>query len=227
VRRVGIVGLCLAAVLALGGAAASGASAHSFIWKVAGAKLEAGKTKEITAKVKTGSKYILKGTAVGIKTEVECTSQKLKAGSTIIGGTPGTSEETLELENCKALKPSGCTGVKVAATPAKNEIVEIASNKKLGILFKPKTGTVFTTISFEGCLLNIKAEVTGSAVAEVGSEETEATTGTLIFPSTQIKEIVKSNGTKETTGLKFAGNEATIAGETTSELSPSAAFGVF
>jgi hypothetical protein len=227
VIRVRIVGLCLVAVLALSGAAASGASAHEFIWKVAGAKLEAGKTKELKAKVKVGSKYILKGSAFGVQTEVECKAQKLKAGSTINGGTPGTSEETLELEECKVLKPAGCTGVKVAATPAKNEIVEIASNKKLGILLTPKEGAKFTTISFEGCLFNLKAEVTGSAVAEVSPEAAEASSGTLSFPTTQIKEIVKSNGTKQATGLKFAGNEATISGESTTELAPSQMFGVF
>ena len=243
--RIRIIGLTLVAVFAVSAVGVASASGAEYVYKVAGAKLVG--AKEITSKAKTT--YILKGEALGVKTTVECPTQKLSAGAAIKGGEPGTSEETVVFEGCKPTAPAECVGkkVKVENTPVKNEIVTVvkpaAKVGKLATLFTPKAGTLFTTITFEGCLFNTKAEVTGTAAALDSPGKVEQKVGTLIFEE-GAEEITEVECLKETVAcisitknklapfrqkveLKFAGNRATLKGQSEVELVSKEVWGVF
>jgi hypothetical protein len=209
-------------------------------YNVEGAKLEAGQTKEITSKAKT--EFTLKGEqeilGVKVKSVTNCKKLKLNAADkpVLVGGEPGKSEkEDIEFEECSAtLGGSKCSSVTIESALANNELVTVVSpagkRGKLASLFTPASGKVFTKIKFTKCGLfgSQSAEVEGSSTALVGSEKTEAVTGTLVYSETEeITEIEKLNGTKEKTGLKFGGFAATINGEAEVELVSKEKWGAF
>lgn len=211
------------AVIAVAGVAPAGASAQEFIYKVGGNKLEAGQSRETTG---GGKNFILKGEASGTKTEVEC-EMALAAGSNIKGGTPGTSEDTINLSACKALLPSGCKKVTVKAVKAKNEIVLLLPSKKLGELFTPIGTEPLTEVTFEGCLSNVTVPVTGKIAAQESPEGKEETKGKLVFPTTVIKKVETLAKVVVGVKLEFGGSEGTLSGESSVELTTKEVFGIF
>lgn len=244
--RIRIIGLALAAVFAM--SATASASAAEYIYKVAGAKLEAGVKTEITSKAKTT--FVLKGEVLGIKSETKCKTEKLNAAEkpVIVGGAPGTSEkELVEFGECSAtLGGAACKSVKVNNTTTSNEIVTVvlpaAKAGKLATLFTPPT-KVFTTIELKECgaFGTQKAEVTGTTAALDSPEKVEQATGTLIFKA-GAEEITEVGCLKETTtctgaekkapfrqkvGLKFGGNAATLEGESEVSLVSGQSWGVY
>ncbi len=80
-RDIKLLNLCLTVVLAICAIAATQASAAEYIYKVEGAKLEAGKEKEITAKAKT--EFIITAEATILETKIKavikCKKLKLRA----------------------------------------------------------------------------------------------------------------------------------------------------
>ncbi len=238
-NRIRIIGMALVAVFALSAVAVATASAlPSHVYRVEGAKLEAGKTKEITSKVKAGSEFVLKGTQLGIKSVTKCKKIKLNAAEkpVIVGGEPGTSEkEKIEFEECTAtVGGSKCESVTVESASTKNELVTIekpAGKKgKLATLFTPTTGTVFSKVKFKKCGLfgSPEATVEGSTAALVSPEATEAVSGALIWnEAEEITEVEKQSKAKVTAGLKAAGNLATLNGEAEVELVSKEKWGAF
>jgi len=231
-KRIKIFGLALVAVLALGAMAASGASA-ALEYLVGGVLLASGGLKLITASAE--KPFILKGEALGIKTTVECKNLKLKTGAEIVGGDPGISHETVIFEECVALAPAECVGKAVAVenTPVNNELTMVvkpaAQAGKIATLFTPSSGTLFTKITFSGCLLNITAEVTGNAAALSEPEKIDALKGLLLFKegAEEITEVEKSTGAKTKVELKFDGNKATLEGATLVALVSDELWGIF
>jgi|HubBroStandDraft_2_1064218.scaffolds.fasta_scaffold127479_2 hypothetical protein len=231
-KRIKIFGLALVTMLALGAMATSGASA-ALEYLVGGALLGSGGLKLITASAE--KPFILKGEAIGIKTTVECKKLKLNAGAEILGGDPGTSHETVIFEECVPTAPSECVGkkVKVENTPVNNELTMVvkpaAQAGKIATLFTPSSGSLFTTITFEGCVLNTQAKVTGNAAALSEPEKVDQLKGLLLFKegAEEITEVEKSTGAKTKVELLFAGNKATLEGATLVALVSDELWGIF
>jgi hypothetical protein len=216
-------------VLVLGSLlACQSASAVELIWKVNGSKLEAGKTKEFTAK--RAKNYILNGTASSVPVEIECETQTSEGGL-ITGGFPGTDQATLNLSKCKVLKPAKCTVTEPIPVAAATELVENTAKTKILDLFKPKNGVTFSTVVIKGASCEagkeLTAELKGTILAEVSPEKSEVVTGKLKFTVTAPKEYVNSKSETKATGLTFAGNEASLVGESSVELTTKEVFGAF
>lgn len=240
--RIKLAGLCLVAVFAFGALAAGQASAAEYIYKVAGSKLEAGKTKEIRSSDKKA--FVLRGKGLfNAEAVTTCKALKLNAAEkpVIVGGKPGTSEkELVEFSECKAtIAGAECSSVEVSNVTTKNEIVTVVAPStlkgRLASLFTPASGTEFSKVKFNKCgiLGNQSATVTGSTAALDEVEKTEAKVGTLNYPAaaSAITEVEKENskGEKEKVKVKLESNSkaASIEGEANVELVSGEVWGVF
>ncbi len=227
-RRVKVLSYCLVGVFALSGVAAAQASAIEFIWKVKGAKLEEKAEKELVSKAKTTQ--IFKTKVLGQEGEVQCTGVKT-AGAKIIGGTPGTSSETVEYSGCTAPKPSGCKvkGGTVTTKALKDEIVEGVggSKEKALILFTPKEGETFAEVKEEGGLLCLTVTVKGSVLAEAIPQKEEAKVGVLKFEPAESKKYKNFKKEEKSAGLKVGSEASTTTGEVETSLASEEVFGVF
>lgn len=227
-KRAKVLGLCLVATFAMSGLVVAQASAIEFVWKVNGSKLETSKEKALTSKAKTAQ--VLKATVVGVPVEISCATVATP-GAKIIGGTPGTSTETVEYKGCTVTKPSGCKvkGETITTNPLKDEIVEGvgASAGKALLLFAPVTGTTFAEPKLEGGLLCLSVAVKGSVLAEAVPQKEEVETGVLKFEPANSKESKNSKGETVKDGLTVGGNTSTVKGEIETKLNPVEKFGVF
>jgi hypothetical protein len=217
-------------------AMASAAQAEEPFYKVGGARLGSGASKEIVG-VKAKKSYILKASIA----TVTCTANSVKTGGTIKGsaaGAPGTSEETIVYKGCTVVNNgSGCKVVKeeIETVAVKNTLVTNTAGTVIETLYTPVTGSVFTTTHYEGSCFIKEAKVEGSAAAEawsggaavkIGSEPAEAKTGEVNFPATQIKEVLLK-GVKTSVGLTFGGGAATLEGNSELKLSGEPVWGVY
>ena len=241
-KRIKVIGIALVALFVMGAAAAF-AVEPEHIYKVEGAKLEAGKTKEITSHIKPGTEFVLKGERtvlfITVKSTTRCKKLKLNAAEkpVIVGGTPGTSEkEKIEFEECVGeLEGKPCKGVSVENVPTTNELVTIkkpaALENKLGTLFKPAGGgKVFTKVVLKECPTfgTQEATVEGTAAALVNPEKGQEVAGSLIYnEKEEITEVEKQGGGKEAVGLKSNGKKATINGTAEVELVSKEKWGAF
>jgi hypothetical protein len=219
-----VLWLSVMVVLSLGGVLAGSASAAiEFKWKVAGAELKTGESKEFV-----GSRdgvADLRGTVAGVAILMLSRKGAVATGAKIIGGVPGTGEEALELEEVTVDKPAGCDVMQsggalgtIRTVPLKTEIVEGAvaavGNNEVDVLITPKTDTTFATFEFVGTSCSVKGVVIPVAGSVLG------------LPLPQKVEVLKSAGDEEAvtkeyknhagefkkTGLIFAGEPATISG---------------
>jgi hypothetical protein len=196
--------VALVAVLALSALAATVAqAAEGPFYKVAGARLGAGETKELKAKVK--KEYVIHyNTSFEI---IRCTAQKLEAGAKIIGSigaNPGTSEETISFEGCSQMgngSPCEVENNKITTNLLTTKLVYATKERtgKILILFKPVEGTVFATFKFTGSGCNfttmaveesVAAEVwSGGKAVEVGIEPADVVANEVSFPEPSIKKV--------------------------------------
>jgi hypothetical protein len=140
----------------------------AFYWRVDGAELEAGRSREFT--VKDVMPFTL--SAAKAKINLESTQVSVAAGASIDGGKPGMINETLVLEKVKVTKPEKCEvhGGKITMKPLSGELVE--ASKESGqhdeidaLLLKPASGSVVAEIEFAGA----KCKRAGDVVALEGS----------------------------------------------------------
>jgi hypothetical protein len=237
--------LALVAVFALSVLAATAAQAtEGPFYKVTGTRLLEGKTNEL--KAKASKNYVLKVTGKSI----ECTINELAAGATINGSTgkkAGTSTEVVLFKGCTVTgNGTPCKVVEpIETAKVTNELVWETANREKNILtlFKPVTGTRFTTIKFktgEKCEV-LATEVTGEVAAEalsggkaieVGKEPAEAKVGEVSFPKTAIKKVFQETGeetAKELTlkTLKAFGLAAGLEGTSQLTLAAEPLWGIF
>jgi len=226
-RTLKMLGACLVVALAVSAVAVAQASAVEFIYKVNGAKLEAGAERELVSKAKTTQ--VLKASPLGVSTEIVCTGLSTP-GAKIKGGKPGTSTETVKYTGCKVNKPSGCkvAGEAITTNPLVNEIVEGvgASAGKSLVLIKPASGETFAEPKLEGFLCPSLA-VKGSVLAEPLPQKSEVTAGTLKFEPAESKKYKNSAGAELAAGLTVAGKASTVTGEVANELGTKEKFGIF
>jgi hypothetical protein len=211
--------LSMLAVLALGVSASAAFAAVQFEWKVGGAALASGATKEFTAKDK--SPIHLGMLVGGAKYGFNISKLKAKSGAEIIGGRPGTSDwGSLELEGItgegvtKGCEPEGGT---IITNPLKGEIVE-GANGAIG----------------SGKVELLLAPYSGNFLAETGPQKAEAKAGVLLFEPThkengnhQEYKVSPGTGTTKTAGLAAGGSAATLTGEAEIELVSKEAFGAY
>jgi len=225
-RHVKIFGLALVALSAVSAMMASSASAVAtqLHYLVGGHGLASGETRLILAKIAAGTEFVLKGETFGVEAVTKCKKLKLNPNNDprIVGGLPGTSEKNLiEFEECKGtIGGAACKEVKVHNVLTRSELVMIlkpaAKAGLTGALFKPESGTTFTTILDKECGIfgNTNAEVTGTTVALASPENTDQLFGKLIWKAgaEEITEVEKRGGEKAKDGLLFAGNTASLEG---------------
>ncbi len=238
------------AVLALGAVAASAAQAaeESPFFKVAGARLAAGVSKEVKATTKASQPF-------EISTEwghVQC-SAGFASGAKLLGsnaGEPGTGEVTLTFSGCQILgNRAGCKVEVKSLEPLKATLVDLESAKKgpLAVKFFAKGGKPFLEIKgSKECLPGefveklegtIAAEVRSGGnstqvggLVEVGKEPAETKAIEFYFPGEPIKHVwdVKSGvGSEEKVEWSSFYGAAVSGGDFTLELAGEPLWGVF
>jgi len=215
-KRIKITVGLLVALFVVGAVVATAAQAEEApYWSIEGARLGAGETATFTARSEVGltetTPFVLKSPG-GEK--VTCEKQTLASNvRQLIGsaaGNPGTSEEVIELRECKVEgNGTGCTvNEPVKTTALKNELVYDNTKTFLEVLFKPVSGTLFETINFTGANCTFKeTKVKGSVDGELWTDPTggkeegkserekvtkekgQATSVFIVFPTTAIKKI--------------------------------------
>jgi hypothetical protein len=166
------------------------------------------------------------------------TKLKFEPGAKIIGGKPGTAEQTVVFESVTVDKPTGCeieslsnpVGT-VRTQPLKTEIVEGQISHEPLILISPRTGTVFSETQFLGAscaLKGIEGTTTGSLLVDPLPHLSEILSGSADFEASQGNEfLLATGGAAEKAGLVFAGNPATIGGSALLTLTSDEKFGLF
>jgi hypothetical protein len=222
--------------------APSAGAVIKFQWKVGGKVLEkATETREFLATA-DGRTFHFTASVAGIGVLLLSNVIEVEKGAVIIGGKPGTNEETITFRNVTVDKPTGCVlesegspaGV-VKSNPIKTEIVESQETRQPLILFKPKNvGSPFVSLLFlkngaETCTAaGALGNVTGNILAEPLPQLTELLTQHLIFEA-KTKEFLLNpgGGTIEKAGLAFAGTAATLTGLALILLETHELFGAF
>jgi hypothetical protein len=234
--------LGMAAALSAVGVMASSASAISFQWNVSGKKLETGQSREFTISADGKFSFELKiAGSAGLLLSSELSVLK---GAKIIGGVPGTNEETFVFKGVTVDKPANCGLLQTATAPGvvqttllKTEIVEGTNGEGKGngtvdILFTPKTtGTeIFATFELAGTSCLFKgtiAPITGLLLALSLPERAESATGALDFEASTSKQYLTSAGTLGKALFALAGEDASLLGLALVSLTTGEKFGAF
>jgi len=243
--KVRLVFLSLVAMMSFGAILASSASAAiEFKWKVGGAELKTGESKEFSIN-NDEKKFTLHGTAGGVGLLLLSTLVDVLPGARIIGGVPGTNLETALFLNVTADGTSGTTCLilqsktsdQVQTVPLRTEIVEGASsgvgNNEVLILFEPEGGgTTFATFELSNrtgqtCPFNgSSVAVSGTVLALALPQKTEVLRQNLVFEAVT-KEYRNSAGLFHTAQLLFAGKAASLEGLVLVILNSDQAYGPF
>src|SRR5580700_4732890 len=231
--------VALLAALALSAAVASAAQAETApYFKVGGARLAAGESKEVT-----GGHVISLYFGSGAQA-MKC-SVAFDPGAKISGSAEqehGRIEIVLELSSCtEGNQHCQIEGI-VKSKPLRAELVSAAKGGgDLEAWLRPTTGTEFMRLKFkEGCGYGKEQIVEGSVVAEIysggnpvegGKEPAEAKTVELVFPHEAIGEVwLVKEGTgklQHNTYLSAGIAEIKVVGEVSLALAGGANWGVF
>src|SRR5665213_3577943 len=160
--RMNVIRLTLVAVLVLSAITATTAQAtEGPFYKLAGARLKAGESREMKGSLASGSKLQLKAGTVTIT----CTSLKFPKGSKLIGSNganPGKSEQVIEYEGCSQ-EGNGVeckiAGNKITTNALKSELGYQAKTRtgKILAFFQPVSGTTVASVSYT----HLRAHETG------------------------------------------------------------------
>ena len=250
-RSMKSIGAALLAVFAMSAVVAVAAQAtEGPFWKVNGARLAAGQVALILASAK--KTFTLQNPVSKVK--IECSAFNLSEHSTLNGSSganAGTSKEVIEYSGCTGgAKEEGLnckpTGGKITTTLVTNTLGYSNDNKTnslILVLFKPSTGTTFTTITFEGtnCFAASTA-VTGSTIGEArvngagitvgggtSKGEIEALSGEVKFTVGNKSILVENGGllTNTKSGLTAFGTAASLEGEALIDLVNGNKWGIF
>lgn len=237
--RVRLLLLSLATALSVIALSASSASAKiSYEWFVGGSLLKAGEQRTFSFN-NDSHNFDFHGTVAGAAVLLLSTKISIEHGL-ILGGRPGTSEETVLLEGVTVDQPKGCSVESLPSPVAgtvktkllKSEIVEGKNGEVLILYFPKKEGESIATLLFlkngsETCAVaNIPAGITGSILGLSLPQKTDVLRQVINFPSKE-NLFLTAACPPETSGLQFAGNAATLTGLTLSVLASDAVFGPF
>jgi hypothetical protein len=229
-KRSGMLGLALVAVLAMSTVAAASASAAGPIWKVEGKSLSGSKA----IKSKSTGNFVMKVTVSGF-IDITLTCTKEQDTGTIDGGEPGTDTAIIEYTGCS--EGGYCTPAEPIKTEVNTELVYLLSGGKKYIadLFTPKSGTVFVAFKCGGITQEVAGEVVGELLnsskskIEKGNatEETEAAKGFVKFTGASSEEYENSKGEVKKAELDWEGNPSTLQGEDEVVLTSGEWYGAF
>lgn len=231
--RMRFVLLSLVVASSVGAVAASPASAAiNFEWRVNGSKLEPGHTAPFSFNT-DGKTLALRGSVDGVAVLLLSNKISVESGAKIIGGIPGTDEETIVFENVKVDNPANCdvADESITTNALRSEIVEAApgaaGDNEPVLLFEPAEGGTFAEFEFLGatCPVNdVTAAITGDVLGLPSPPKTEVVRGDLIFEAITKEYKVSAGGAAKKAGLVFAGNPMTLTGLTLMVLNSSQAF---
>jgi hypothetical protein len=208
-RSIAVLGALVVLALAVSASAAGAATLYE--WKVKGAALKSGTSKEMTIKQKSGEELHFTINIDGVRVEFTTNKVRFKKGADVLGGRPGTLEGSLEFENVKMAFPEeGClftgglnkekrVGGLLVTNPLKGEIVEGAEEKngkdvgtgkvELRLFAKSEAEPILATFKTIkkgtegscGALENVEFWIEGSVLLELKPQKEEAAVGHLVF----------------------------------------------
>jgi hypothetical protein len=240
--RAALVALLSALALSAVAATAAQAATEGPFYKIAGARLAGGESKEVKAKATVN--YRLYDTLGPL---ISCTTQKFASGAKLLGSTGATSgsgEATVEFSGC-SLSGDGtpCSVEQTVKTePLKTGLVYLGEKRsgKVGIDFTPASKHTFAEIKLigSGCKytkLKIEGSLagelySGAKAIEVGKEPAEAATESLSFPGgpgSSVWSEVSGTLVEAEPVLEVAGTITEIYGESSLELAGGGSWGVF
>ncbi len=232
-KQLKLIATTLLAIIALGALAATAAQAEEApFWTVAGSRLKASQTRNITAKAFSAN-LTFSTPEAGIT--LTCKKLKLNVG-VILGsekGESGKNNGVIEFNECSVSgNGAACTLPNPIITePLSSELVENVESKKVGkkLLeeFFPTSGSDIFTIKFVGTCTSKETKLTGKfaaealteaeGVIELGQAAKQAKSWLLKFPSTSVSEVwlIKGGvGSAVKVGLDAFGDEEFLIGTT-------------
>lgn len=184
------------------------ASSASAVWMVNGTNLSG--TEKLATTAAVDENGLLKGAGVTIT----CTSKTLEGVSPEIeGAAPGDKGKASSLVFKECAANANCTlATKTIGTLPLTATATLGTSPAVNVLFKPTSGTIFTTIKFNGaeCALLGTQPVTGQAKIAAPTGQTEKT----------IQEIA-ANVTEASGELKIGSSPAELKGAALLQLSTS------
>jgi hypothetical protein len=191
--KITLVTVVIVAVLALAGDAAGSASATS--WFVGGTKLPTGSKVELASKGEVYESSVLNVPTLSLK--VSCTG--LGVGGEIIGESSGHA--ALAFEGCSEIEPKTCrVNPSTVVTEPLTTTVTNGSAPDGKVLVTPRSGTLLTTLVFEGsCSLAGEKPVTGKVTLNAPTLQEELA-----------EQVVEGLGSTENNSLEVAKNKAYI-----------------
>jgi hypothetical protein len=226
--RVALLGALV--LILVSGLASSTASAAGPYWRVNGARLGQGASKQINLQLK--GRAALETKVGGIMTTVECETG-ISKGATIEGQGQfqGQDKGRLTLKKCIAALGATVCEVRepVTTNQLKSHLVTFnGGQKKYADLFEPTQGTSIVTIDLAGlkCGMEVKFTVTGSVAAEIIPAEVESQDLLLNFPLFGIKEVFLEQQAKRPE-LKVGAEKAEFIAAFGAKLESGERFGVW
>lgn len=232
VRRgagLGAVATCLTlGLLAIGGFACATAGAAEFVYRINGAELAEGQTREWLRSA-DGVAYKFVRTTGAPSVSFECKGMVFQEAGTLYGGYPGTLTVKPEWKECSgSVGGATCKGIVAKSwTKLSGEIVEFLAGEKKGgpgLLIYPETGEEL--VRFEStCGGSPDVRIfKGSVVAEPSSNCGNFAEVDILFPG-QVGKVGTTEGV-ETVATTIEGSPARIEGSTTTHLFNSPKWGI-
>lgn len=205
-KRIKMMGLCLAAVFAMGAVTAGAASAAEPTFHF--------QEKPLTANFPvsgTSGKTFLWVRIFFIKIHIECEKDKFKL---ILEPKGKTKNLTIVLEKCHVIGHPGCN-VTIVIKTLKDQLWWIVGSGKKAVadVLEPETGTEIGSVTLEkgteSCPVEGKAAITGSVGGEASPVNSEAVTVSLLFKAPGEKQEIKEveNETEKKTVKMLVGEE--------------------
>jgi hypothetical protein len=194
--RLTLMGVVAAfAVTTISAASASAAGQ----WWVSGTKFSG--TEEVTARLKAGTKVVLKSALPGgEEIELQSSSSSGKKGNVFANNKDSVEEITFF--DTTLVKPAGCAAApSIVIKPVVTELV--VEGGKVFDLYTPKSGTEFTTIMLIDCAAEGKYKTTGQTRCEIQEPNVEAVGKLCVFSAATVGGV----------GLKLGTEPATFAAE--------------
>jgi hypothetical protein len=240
-RSIRILSLVLVAVAATSALGVAAAQAEEPYWKVKGARLKAGKEKEVT--LAGTESYVIRGTLGGTKFAITCPAPKFESPGKIFGSEPEEPATDVgplgRSTNCKKIEVSPeCWKVEeeIVFTSTKSYLStwqDSQGHNVTGELLIPIGTQKYFALGFEGpgCPPyepGVEGTIAGGfaiggKAVEVGSEK-EASALEFFFPTEPIKEATVE-GIKTKVGLTFNGAPLTVQGRSVMKLLSGEEFG--
>lgn len=179
-KHIKVVGLCLAAVLAMSMSvvATASAAAHHWTRNAAEETVPKGETSEIVAKLKPGTTATLESEIITKPVTISCKKLKLTKGAGIVNGEDPTNKELIgrdvgavEFEECKLegeaslvckLTKESAEKIRVPPTGNGESVLVESKNGKKEIWddFLPETvSKIFAIINVEGSLCPVRQDI--------------------------------------------------------------------